>query len=562
MFLDNKAYKPSPNPLASTSPPSNPLCRYDKTLHTEPQALVMCTSEICGRVCLALLLVATAATAAPAPLSGAPAESDNSSSSTPSVRGATPPRSSSQKLTSQPSPQDIGWTWPSWDSGSSNVSGTATSTRPTTNGAAITDNENIDYSDYTRKNGAATAPAGVYPACSIQASMNEDGLICIAGSGWLALTQLFPPQLGSGAEVHAPVDPNKELPRPLAKLPMPLPAIVPAAQSKAERPTYYFMYRIILNLYAAVGLGGVGSSGATLDLALPAEWTNQREYTLQNTNSVIAGALQQQVPFAVSYTRGDEMLVVVRGTIYPAEWQRDFQYQHAKPSETAPFKFPGNVHAGFFAVFKDLAGPLIDEEIKTRAPKKVTFTGHSLGGSVAALLAFYASMMVATTELISFGAPNVGDATFSNTFNTRVNNRHLAFSGVGSQEGSYLIGDWISQVPCGAVTTCPLLTEMSSISLGQEQQQQEEEVQMQQEEVSYDYTALGGAVPFTPADMLNSKTWATRSDVTSFRYSPVASHVCSYMCFTAPSVGDDYNQCVFTLEVSDVDMDKRCVINL
>jgi len=514
-----------------------------------------------ARVCLALLLVATT-TAGPAPLPGAPADSGSTTtSSTPGVRGAAP--SSQQAQSSQTSPQDIGWTWPSWGSGSSSGSGTTTSTRPTAN------NENIDYSNYTRAHGAATAPAGEYPACSIQASMNEDGLICAAGSGWLALTQIFPPQLGSGSEVRAPVDPKKELPQPLAKLPMPLPAIVPAAQSAAEKPTYYFMYRAILNLYSAVGGNtgglGVGSSGATLDLALPAEWTNQKEYTLQNTNSVVAGVLQQQAPFAVSYTKGDEMLVVVRGTIYSAEWQRDFQYQHAKPSKTAPFKFPGNVHAGFFAVFEDLAGPLIDQEIKTRAPKKVTFTGHSLGGSVAALLAFYASMSLpetTTTELISFGAPNVGDAAFVKAFNAKVNNRHLTFSGVGSQDDSYLIGDWIGQVPCGPVTTCPLLTEMSSVNTTQQQEQQRTQTQAQQEEVSYDYTALGGAVPFTAADMLNSKTWRARSDVAGFRYSPVASHVCSYLCFTAPSVGDDHDQCVFTLEMSDVDMDKRCAINM
>ena len=179
-----------------------------------------------ARVCLAVLLVATT-TAGPAPLPGAPA--DTTTSTTPGVRGAAP--SSQQAQSSQTSPQDIGWTWPSWGSGSSSGSGTTTSTgstRPTTN------NENIDFSNYTRAHGAVTAPAGEYPACSIQASMNEDGLICAAGSGWLALTQMFPPQLGSGSEVRAPVDPKKELPQPLANLHMPLPAIVPAAQSAAE----------------------------------------------------------------------------------------------------------------------------------------------------------------------------------------------------------------------------------------------------------------------------------------------------------------------------------------
>ena len=50
----------------------------------------------------------------------------------------------------------------------------------------------------------------------------------------------------------------------------------------------------------------------------------------------------------------------------------------------------------------------------------------------------------------------------------------------------------------------------------------------------YTYAALGGVVPFTADDMKNSETWKYRSDLRSLRYSPVASHVCSYLCFTAP----------------------------
>lgn len=62
--------------------------------------------------------------------------------------------------------------------------------------------------------------------------------------------------------------------------------------------------------------------------------------------------------------------------------------------------------------------------------------------------------------------------------------------------------------------------------------------------------------------MPNTETWRLRSDVTSIRYSPVASHVCSYACFLAGAVGDPEDRCVFTLEWNaDVPMENRCQIN-
>ncbi len=484
---------------------------------------------------VAFLAAATPTAAQPGtgPLPGAAPGADNTVPTTPRVRG-TPP---APTPTTTPSASGGGWQWP-WGTnpttGSSSGASTTTTTAPTS----------VNYPDYVRQHGdGVDASAGPYPVCAVQRSMNEDGLICLAGSGWLALTQTLPPQLGWGSEVRAPVDPNNELPKALAGVGKPLPAIVPAAQSDAERPTYYWYYRAIQNLYASM------NARAGLDLALPAAWTHQKAFVLE----------RGQGPFAVTSVRGDEMVVVIRGTVYPGEWQRDFQYAHAPAADVAPYGFPGNVHAGFFAVFKALAKALVDDEVVGRKPTRVTFTGHSLGGSVGALLAYYATQKLpatTTVELVSFGAPNVGDAAFVAAFNEKVNNRHLTFTGVGAQGDSYHMGDWISQAPCGAVTTCPLLNDMSGVD-------RVTSSSTEAETSSYSYTALGGAVPFTSAQLNNSATWALRSDVTSLRYSPVASHVCSYQCFTAPSVGDPDDKCVFTLEMgSSVDMEYRCAINM
>lgn len=64
-------------------------------------------------------------------------------------------------------------------------------------------------------------------------------------------------------------------------------------------------------------------------------------------------------------------------------------------------------------------------------PTRLTITGHSLGGAVGALLAYYVTLRYpgVNVELITFGAPNVGNAAFARAFDEgRVNNRHLTFT--------------------------------------------------------------------------------------------------------------------------------------
>lgn len=133
----------------------------------------------------------------------------------------------------------------------------------------------IDYGDYVREHGArAGQPGFTYPACSIQESLNSDGMICAAGSGWLALTQLVPPQLGTGSTVEAPLDPKGDLPRPLQAVAKPLPAQIPAAVVEQEKPTYYFG--------ASGGFGGSGYPPISLSFT-PYYPQPQLPYTHQPT---------------------------------------------------------------------------------------------------------------------------------------------------------------------------------------------------------------------------------------------------------------------------------------
>lgn len=68
-------------------------------------------------------------------------------------------------------------------------------------------------------------------------------------------------------------------------------------------------------MYGAMGTWPTRpSDGQMLDLALPKSWGNGRAYRVDGT------ALTGDAPLMVSYTRGDQMLVVVRGTVYSREW--------------------------------------------------------------------------------------------------------------------------------------------------------------------------------------------------------------------------------------------------
>jgi hypothetical protein len=171
------------------------------------------------------------------------------------------------------------------------------------------------------------------------------------------------------------------------------------------------------------------------------------------------------------------LLVLIRGTAYSYEWDMDFQYEYAAAEEVARF-FPfegeeeggregGRVHGGFFKAFSRLARPLVEEEVgrlveqqqqnggqkRRKLPeeeeeggeeedeeeggregghlRRVIVSGHSLGGSVGALVALFIAEQFPElqVDLVTFGAPNVGDAAFGRRFDRAVNNRHVRRKG-------------------------------------------------------------------------------------------------------------------------------------
>lgn len=87
----------------------------------------------------------------------------------------------------------------------------------------------------------------------MQRSMDEEGVLCSAGSAWVELTKVLPPQLGKGSVARPPKNPQGRLPERLQDL-RPLPSTIPQHVHEQERPTYYWLYRCVSLLAGGWGL--------------------------------------------------------------------------------------------------------------------------------------------------------------------------------------------------------------------------------------------------------------------------------------------------------------------
>jgi predicted lipase len=137
------------------------------------------------------------------------------------------------------------------------------------------------------------------------------------------------------------------------------------------------------------------------------------------------------VPFgfiAKSPAPANDFVVAIRGTASIWEWVQDARYNKV----TCPFaQGAGQTEDGFTDVYMSLVAapdghpPRVVDVLKTigAATPGATFTitGHSLGASLATLLALDVKENAAIApSIVTFASPLVGDAQFTLTFNTEV----------------------------------------------------------------------------------------------------------------------------------------------
>ena len=143
-----------------------------------------------------------------------------------------------------------------------------------------------------------------------------------------------------------------------------------------------------------------------LQAALLSEKVYDFKSTLTFRTSLFQDILNtaSDVRVGVHHNKRDRTLYIVfEGTNSLRDWVRNFN------KELVPTPF-GKIHKGFYTAYNDCKD-WIYKQIKDFNPKKVVFTGHSLGGAIASV-AYSETFMHELCTLVTFGAPRVGDTEF------------------------------------------------------------------------------------------------------------------------------------------------------
>ncbi|MEX1208467.1 MAG: lipase family protein [Acidimicrobiia bacterium] len=156
---------------------------------------------------------------------------------------------------------------------------------------------------------------------------------------------------------------------------------------------------LTVELSAAAYRDRLGAQAATEALGL----TGFQWFSAQSTQAFTA-------------SDGDHLYVAFRGTeANPIDWSRNAQF---KPTAS---EF-GRIHSGFGSGVEEVWQGVLDAIIASGKP--VVFTGHSLGGALAALAAFRADRAGHPVAAIyTYGQPRVGHRDFSRAFSERLEDR-------------------------------------------------------------------------------------------------------------------------------------------
>ena len=130
----------------------------------------------------------------------------------------------------------------------------------------------------------------------------------------------------------------------------------------------------------------------------------------------------------VTITENDDCIVIAfRGTRDLRNWITDCEIQKRKAESGKAETGWGRVHRGFLEAI-DAVLPAIVTRLKSKAssPKPVIVTGHSLGGALAVLCAFFLEHSdLPVHSVYTFGQPRVGDALFAAAANVTFGHKHF-----------------------------------------------------------------------------------------------------------------------------------------
>jgi hypothetical protein len=154
-------------------------------------------------------------------------------------------------------------------------------------------------------------------------------------------------------------------------------------------------------------------------------------FTPGTTQTIIQGIIPETAGCLVgqiTVSGVNTILIAFRGTMFTEinDWATDLMAEPIDTSTitpTPPYVFPGSVHSGFYLSLAEIL-PQIQTEVNTLlsslgSDTPIAITGHSKGGGMASLAAYYlvngSGLGISTSQVTTttFASPNPGDTNFA-----------------------------------------------------------------------------------------------------------------------------------------------------
>jgi hypothetical protein len=140
---------------------------------------------------------------------------------------------------------------------------------------------------------------------------------------------------------------------------------------------------------------------------------------LKNAQKILA---KQDSILALLMNQGDEMIIAFRGSDNTSNWVNNLDFLQTSIDQEG-FK----LHKGFYESYLSIKDQIISN-LQTKKPKSIRLTGHSLGGALAQITAYFLTKSgYKISSVYTFGAPIVGDQKWYQAYQSQLKNQSFTW---------------------------------------------------------------------------------------------------------------------------------------